>query len=77
MSPWWEHLIVYIGAFVFVLVWLVKNIDYDNFLKWRNITRSNGENWRKRWIFALLLLVGIAAYAIYWTIIKSVDKITP
>ncbi len=73
MIPWWERVMLFLGAFVFVLVWIVRNIDYDNLVKWRGIVRRTEANWTWPAILGFLLLVGIAAYSVYWFIIHKLN----
>ncbi len=67
-SPLWERAIVFAGAFVFVLIWIVKNVDYENLVKWRNIVRKKEGNWTVWALMVLILLVLVMAYCVYWTI---------
>ncbi len=68
-----EHAVIYTGAFIFVLVWVVRNIDYDNLVKWRGIVRKKEGNWQWWVILLFLVLVGIAAYSVYWFIIHKLN----
>lgn len=69
--PWWECVLVFVGAFFFVLVWVVRNINYDNLVKWRGIIRREG-NWQWWAILGLLTLVVIIAYSVYRLIVEII-----
>ncbi|GEM_PF-6814924 len=73
MNLRWERALLFIGAFVFVLVWIIRNIDYDNLVKWRGSIRKEG-NWQWWIIVIFLILVGVATYSVYWFIINVLVK---
>lgn len=68
-SPGWERAIVFGGSVIFVLVWFVKNIDYENLVKWRNIVRKKEGNWTILALGVFIVIVLVAGYCVYWTIV--------
>ncbi len=66
--PWWEHLIVFLGALIFVLAWVVKNIDYENLKKWRWNVWS--EKWTLKAKLVLIAIIGVCTYSVYRVIIR-------
>lgn len=66
--PWWEHVIIFLGALIFVLVWIVKYIDYDNLKKWR------WGIWKEKWTLKakriLFTMVTILTYSVYRILIR-------
>ena len=69
-APWWERAVLFGGVFVFVLVWVVKNFDYDNLVKWRGIVRKNEGNWTKLVLLGFFVMVLIATLSVYLFIIR-------
>ena len=72
-SPLWERAIVFAGAVVFVLIWIVKNVDLANLEKWRDITRPKGGNWTILTQAILAIIVLVAAYCVYWVLIHRLS----
>lgn len=67
-SPWWQHGLVFCVAVILVLVWIVRNIDYDNLVKWRGIVRER--SWSQLALLGLTVIVLATAYLVYRIIIR-------
>ena len=73
MTQRWQHALVFSGVFVFVLVWIVRHIDYDNLVKWRGIVRKREGNWTWWALGVFFVCVLVAAYSLYWVIIHQLN----
>ena len=58
-----RHIIYFFGALAFVLVWIVKNIDYENLKKWRwGIVNENWTYPAKLLLFVVIVVCTINVY---------------
>lgn len=58
-----RHVIFFLASLVFVLVWIAKNIDYENLKKWRWGVFNENWTWQAKSILAIIIIIcTIAVY---------------